>query len=91
MTWRQGTRVPIHLYDQHGPEPDTRPWPDGDRPVAIFRDRADAARAVGMEAVLRELVEWWDHGDSGRIDLVAYDALRARARAVAYPEETTRD
>jgi hypothetical protein len=44
--WRQGTKVPHHVYRQRGPEPDTRAWPDGDEPVATFLDPIDAAFAV---------------------------------------------
>lgn len=44
--WRQGGKVPMHVYEQRGDEPDKRPWPDGDRPVATFFDPEDAQIAV---------------------------------------------
>lgn len=43
--WRQGEKVPHHVYRQRGDEPDCRPWPDGDRPVATFFDPNDAELA----------------------------------------------
>jgi len=46
VRWRQGRKVPHHVYRQLGDEPDTRPWPAGDPPVATFLDPADAALAV---------------------------------------------
>lgn len=44
--WRLGGKVPHHVYRQRGTEPDRRPWPDGDPPVAMFLDPADAMLAV---------------------------------------------
>lgn len=46
VIWRQGGKVPHHIYRQRGDEPDRRPWPDGDPPVATFLDPADALLAV---------------------------------------------
>jgi hypothetical protein len=49
--WRQGGKVPHHVYAQRGDEPDRRPWPDGDPPVAMFLDPVDAelaCRAIGL-------------------------------------------
>lgn len=44
--WRLGGKVPFTVYEQRGDEPDTRPYPDGDRPVTMFRTAEDAALAV---------------------------------------------
>ena len=46
MRWRQGGKVPMTVYEQLGPEPDRRPWPEGDRPVAMFQTVADAELSV---------------------------------------------
>ena len=46
MRWRQGTRVPHHVYEQLGSEPNRSAFPDGDRPVAMFCDPVDAEMAV---------------------------------------------
>lgn len=44
--WRQGGKVPHHVYQQRGDEPDRRPYLDGDPPIAMFLDPADAMTAV---------------------------------------------
>lgn len=46
MRWRQGSRVPHHVYEQMGGEPNRAALPDGDRPVATFFDPIDAEMAV---------------------------------------------
>jgi hypothetical protein len=43
--WRQGGKVPHHLYAQRDDVPDRRPWPDGDPPIGMFLDPADAMTA----------------------------------------------
>lgn len=53
--WRVGGKVPHHVYEQRGAEPDRRPWPDGDRPVGMFLDPGDARRAVGAVNALHAL------------------------------------
>lgn len=45
MKWRQGRKVPIHVYEQKGPEPSDAPQPNGDRPVATFLTERDAQMA----------------------------------------------
>ena len=40
--WRQGSRVPHHVYHQVGDEPNYEPWPRGDPLVATFFEPADA-------------------------------------------------
>ena len=45
MKWRQGGKVPHHIYEQLGDEPNSAPWPNGDRPVATFFNPEDAKRA----------------------------------------------
>lgn len=44
--WRQGGKIPHHVYAQRGDEPDRRPYPDGDPPIATFLNPADAELAV---------------------------------------------
>lgn len=46
MMWRQGRRVPHHVYVQRGDEPDDRAWPDGDQPIGFFVDPELARLAV---------------------------------------------
>ena len=55
--WRQGTRVPHHVYRQRGDEPDHRPWPDGDPLVAMFIDPLDEAE-LACRAVNAYLSTW---------------------------------
>jgi hypothetical protein len=43
--WRQGGKVPHHVYVQRGEEPDRRPWPDGDPPIGMFLNPEDAELA----------------------------------------------
>lgn len=45
MKWRQGRKVPNHVYEQRGPEPSDAPQPHGDRPVATFFSEKDAQMA----------------------------------------------
>lgn len=47
MTWRQGRKVPHHIYRQRGDEPDNRAWPEGDEPIGVFFSPEDAELAVG--------------------------------------------
>lgn len=53
--WRQGSRVPHHVYLQRGDKPDHRPWPDGDLPVAVFLNPEDAELAVRAVNTWREV------------------------------------
>lgn len=55
--WRQGRRVPHHLYRQKSTSaaPSTLPWPDGDEPIAMFIHPDDAKRAVDAVARVAEL------------------------------------
>lgn len=39
--WRPGGKNPFTLYRQRGPEPDRRPWPDGDKPLGFLGDPRD--------------------------------------------------
>lgn len=39
---RVGSRVLHHVYRQVGPEPDRRPFPDGDPPLGMFVNPVDA-------------------------------------------------
>lgn len=58
LYWRQGTRIPHHVYAQHAHKPDRRAWPDGDKPIATFHNPADAALAViAVNTYLAEHVE----------------------------------
>lgn len=52
--WRQGGKVPHHVYRQRGPEPDRRPWPDGDPPIATFLNPEDAELAVRAVNAMEE-------------------------------------
>lgn len=54
--WRQGTRVPNHVYLQRNDQPDRRPWPDGDPPIATFLDPLEAELAC--RAVNAYLATW---------------------------------
>jgi hypothetical protein len=44
--WRQGGRVPHHVYAQRGDEPDRSAYPEGDHPIAMFVSPETAHRAV---------------------------------------------
>jgi hypothetical protein len=44
--WRQGGKVPHHIFEQRGRIPDRRPWPDGDPPIGFFTDPVHARLAV---------------------------------------------
>jgi hypothetical protein len=44
--WRVGGKNPMAVYEQRGAVPDRRAWPEGDRPVTMFRTPEDAALAV---------------------------------------------
>lgn len=57
IRWRQGGKVPLHVYRQRGDEPDRRPYPDGDPPIAMFLTPEDAelaCRAVNALAVTED-------------------------------------
>lgn len=57
MRWRQGGKVPLNVYEQLGDEPNSAPYPDGDRPVAMFRTVEDAALVVRAVNALHEWAE----------------------------------
>lgn len=53
--WRQGGKVPLNVYEQLGDEPNSTPYPDGDRPVAMFHTVEDAALVV---RAVNALLDW---------------------------------
>lgn len=53
--WRQGRKVPHHVYAQTGDEASSAAWPNGDRPVATFFDPADAEFACfAVNSLIRD-------------------------------------
>lgn len=44
--WRQGGKVPQHVYRQKGDKPNREPQPHGDEPIAMFTSARDAEIAV---------------------------------------------
>jgi ribosomal protein S27AE len=59
MRWRQGEKQPMNVYLQKGPQPDARPWPDGDDQLTMFTRAEHARLACDAVNTVQRLADMW--------------------------------